>query len=513
MPTVATVRLRYSSQEYWFDPNESRACTGDHVIVETARGQEMGLCTLGEYEVQEGDVTKPLKPIVRVASEDDLAYADELNEKGERALRRFRELIEQRGLDMKPVDVRFMFDGRHATFYFTAEERVDFRALVRDLASEYHLRVDMRQIGSRDETRMMGGFGHCGEELCCARMTGKFQPVSIRMAKEQDLPLNPSKISGTCGRLMCCLRYEYDAYKDFKGRAPKKGALIDTPLGMAKVVEFDTPREMVRVRFEDGKSLTIPVAAMDTGGKEARPGERVRPCHISQEKFDQIIEELHHDKTLAMMGERAFSSDAALADKAAAPGAIERNPQARRRRSTSGGGQGQQPRKRRSGGGEAPARDQRKARRSVAVSTGEASTKPESTKPVGKQGKQGGQQKKSSSRSRRRRRGGSGKGQAQGQQGQSKQQQTQGQQQGGGQQGKPRPGQHSSTVSGSAAHEGQAGGQGQQQAQQGTGGSGKSRKRRRRRRSSGGGGNANGNAGGGQQGQQGAPQGANKEGD
>ena len=500
MPTVATVRLRYSAQEYWFDPNGSQARTGDHVIVDTARGQEIGLCTLGEYEVQEADVTKPLKPIVRVASEEDLAYADELNERSEGALRRFRELAEQRGLDMKPVDVRFMFDGRHATFYFTAEDRVDFRALVRDLASEYHLRVDMRQIGARDETRMMGGFGHCGEELCCVRMTGKFQPVSIRMAKEQDLPLNPSKISGACGRLMCCLRYEYDAYKEFKGRAPKKGALIDTPLGMAKVVEFDTPREMVRVRFEDGKSLTIPVSAMDTDGKEARPGERIRPCHISQEKFDQIIEELHHDKTLAMMGDRAFSTDSTLADKAAEPGAIERNPQRKRRRVTNS--QGQQPRKRRSGSADAPARDQRKARRSVAVSTGEASEKPASTK----QG--GGQQKKSSSRSRRRRRGGSGKGQSQ-QQGQSKQKQTQGQQQGGGQQGKPRPGQHSSTVSGSAAHEGQ----GQQQGQQKKSGSGKSRNRRRRRRSGGGGGNANGNAGGGQQGQQGTPQGANKEGD
>lgn len=225
---------------------------------------------------------------------------------------------------MSPSAVEFSFDESHATFYFTSDDRVDFRGLVRDLAAEFHTRVDMRQIGPRDEARMLGGLGHCGEELCCARLGGEFQPVSIRMAKEQDLPLNPTKISGLCGRLMCCLRYEYEAYKDFKGRAPKKNALIDTPAGMGKVVEFDTPRETVRLRMEDGSSLTLPVSALDTGDKVPREGERIRPCHISQENFDKIMEELSNDSNLAMMGEKLFSDDPNLADTTAEGGSLER---------------------------------------------------------------------------------------------------------------------------------------------------------------------------------------------
>ena len=148
----------------------------------------------------------------------------------------FRELVAEHKLDMKPIDVEYLFDGDKVVFYFVAEERVDFRELVKDLASRFHARIDMRQVGVRDEARMVGGLGHCGEQLCCVRFGGEFQPVSIRMAKEQDLPLNPLKISGLCGRLMCCLRYEFEAYKDYKGRAPKKGAIIETPLGLAKVV-------------------------------------------------------------------------------------------------------------------------------------------------------------------------------------------------------------------------------------------------------------------------------------
>ncbi len=484
MPTVAMVRMRYSSQEYWFDPNESGVHDGDHVIVETVHGAEIGLCTLAAVEVDEADVTKPLKPIVRVATEEDLAKVDELAEKNAQAMQSFRALVEKHHLDMKPVDVDFMFDGSHATFYFTAEERVDFRALVRDLAAEFHVRVDMRQIGVRDEARMFGGLGHCGEELCCARMGGEFKPVTIRMAKEQDLPLNPSKISGLCGRLMCCLRYEFEAYKDFKSRAPKKGALIDTPLGMAKVVEFDTPRETVRVRFEDGKSVTLPVSAMDTGDKVSKNGENIRPCHISQEKFDEVIAQLHQDETLAMMGEKLFSDDPNLSDKTAEAGAIERNPQRRRRRAA--GGQKGEPTPRRKasrqGKEEPPARDARKRRRSVSVSGGtkeQASGEEHGTR---QETPAEGQQPKKRSSSRRRRRGSRA---ASGEARQGRQQDAAKHESASANRepksrpaGKPRPGQHSSGVSGDAARAKDAD---PEQHRSKSGG----RRRRRRRSSSG----------------------------
>ena len=262
MATVIAVRLHNIARQLWFDPCDSGAQTGDHVIVTTERGTEMGLAVSDAFDVAESDLRAPLKPVLRVASEADLAKAEELGRRGTEALPVFREFAKRYELDMKPLDVDFLFGGDKAIFYFTAEERVDFRGLVRELASEFHTRIDMRQIGVRDEAQLVGGIAHCGQELCCVRMGGEFNPVSIRMAKEQDLPLNPLKISGFCGRLMCCLRYEFEAYKDFKSRAPKKNALIETPLGMAKVIGFGTPRETVDLRLEDGKTFTVPLAEM-----------------------------------------------------------------------------------------------------------------------------------------------------------------------------------------------------------------------------------------------------------
>ncbi|MGI6032475.1 MAG: PSP1 domain-containing protein [Coriobacteriales bacterium] len=484
MPIVAVVRLRHAPQAYWFDPNQVGAQEGDHVLVHTKRGKEMGLCIEGALEVAEEELKKPLQPVLRIATDEDFEQADHLQEKSQQAMGVFRELVEKHELDMQPVAVDFVFDESHGTFYFTADERVDFRALVRDLASEFHMRVDMRQIGVRDEARMIGGLGHCGEELCCTRFGGQFKQVSIRMAKVQDLPLNPSKISGLCGRLMCCLRYEYEAYKDFKSRAPKKNGLIETPNGVAKVVEFDTPRETVRVRFEDGQSMVLPVSALDTGDKVAKPGENLRPCHISEEKFDEIIEELNHDKTLAMMGEHVFSNDPKLADRKAQAGKVEYNP--RRRRDQNGGSsQGKKgsggKRGSRNGRQEHPARDQRKRRRTVSVS---ADAPEEQKRQNGKaQGKgnarnasgKGGEHSEAKSKSRRRRRGGRGRGKGQQNGGQQNKGDQSKKPQQGKQQSKPRPGQHSSTVSGDAAHP------------QGSG-----QRRRRRRSSSGNGGGKSG---------------------
>ena len=192
MPLVASVRLRYASQDYWFDPAGLDIKAGDHVLVETSKGNEIGLCTHDVVDVDEAEVTKPLKPVIRIATEEDLAKSDEIAARDQEALAVFHDLVEKNHLDMSPSAVEFSFDESHATFYFTSDERVDFRGLVRDLAAAFHMRIDMRQIGPRDEARMLGGLGHCGEELCCARLGGEFQPVSIRMAKEQDLPLNPT---------------------------------------------------------------------------------------------------------------------------------------------------------------------------------------------------------------------------------------------------------------------------------------------------------------------------------
>ncbi len=284
MPTVVAVKLRFNPKTLWFSANEAQPVEGDHVIVETERGIEMGLATSGPFEVTEEELRAPLKPVVRVATEEDLRAVDSLSQREDDALPIFRELVKKYKLDMKPIDVEYLFGGDKAVFYFVSEERIDFRELVRELAARFRIRVDMRQIGVRDEARMVGGIGHCGQQLCCSRFGGDFQPVSIRMAKEQDLPLNPLKISGLCGRLMCCLRHEFDAYKDFKTRAPKKGAIIETALGLAKVSSLDTPREVINMRLESGKPLSIPLKSMECG----KEGGCNCPCKVSRESMDEL---------------------------------------------------------------------------------------------------------------------------------------------------------------------------------------------------------------------------------
>lgn len=498
MPKVAVIRLRYVSKNYWFDPADTACEEGDHVVVETARGKEIGLVVEDIREIDAKEIKQPLKPVLRLATEQDLDQADEMNRKGEEAMPVFREMVEKHGLDMKPVRVEFMFTGDYATFYFAADERVDFRALVRDLASVFKVRVDMRQIGVRDEARMLGGLGHCGEELCCCRMGGDFQPVSIRMAKEQDLPLNPSKISGLCGRLMCCLRYEFEAYKDFKSRAPKKNAIIDTPMGMAKVVEFDTPREQLRLRMEDGSSLVVPLSSMDTGDKKPKEGEKLRPCHIGPEAFDQIMEDLKKDANLAMMGDKLFSNDDNLADKVVERGHVERSDrQGRKGGKISMGservasqGRDDGRRRRRRGAEETvietKPRDQRRRRRSVSLDADAPAQDTAERKPRQRRSAQGAakpaaeqrttrsrqqsdaledsEQAKQTAQRRRRRRGGRGSGK--GQEGSSK---PAGQQQEkGSTPRKQRPGQNSSTL--------------HQDSDNAAGGSGQERKPRRRRR-------------------------------
>lgn len=292
MPVVVPVKFAFASRELWFDPQRLDILAGDHAICSTERGTEIGLVTADPFEVPASELAAPLKPVLRVATDDDLDHADELADRGEDAMHDFRRLVERNGLDMKPVAVEYLFGGEKAVFYFAAEDRVDFRQLVRDLSSFFHVRVDMRQIGVRDETRLVGGYATCGQELCCARFGGQFEPVSIRMAKEQDLPLNSSKISGVCGRLMCCLRYEFEAYKDFKSRAPKKKALIDTPLGKAKVQEYNTPREELVLRLENGKVFRVNLADMTCSEgckkKASEQGCSCRPDCVTRDVLERI---------------------------------------------------------------------------------------------------------------------------------------------------------------------------------------------------------------------------------
>ncbi len=276
MPTVVGVKLRYAGKVLWFDPAGSEPIEGDSVIVSTERGQEFGEVVMPPHDIDPAEVPTELKPVLRVADENDLARAESLREREREEMERFRALVAKHKLDMKPIGVEHLFDDSKVVFYFAAEERVDFRELVRELAAELHNRIDMRQVGVRDEARMIGGLGHCGQQLCCVRFAGEFQPVSIRMAKEQDLPLNPLKISGLCGRLMCCLRYEYDAYKDFKQRAPKCGTPVDFPDGTAgRISSMNIPRETLTIRQQGGPEVTVPLEALDCSAG------RGCPCKLS----------------------------------------------------------------------------------------------------------------------------------------------------------------------------------------------------------------------------------------
>lgn len=297
MPTIIPVRFTYAARDLWFDPAGTGAQEGDHVICATERGQEFGLATGDAREVTAAELEETighaqLRDVVRIATDEDLDRAEELERRGEESMPAFRRHVAASGLDMKPVGVEYLFDGDKAVCYFAAEERVDFRQLVRDLAREFHVRIDMRQIGVREEAAIVGGYGHCGQELCCRRFAMGFDPVSIRMAKEQDLPLNSTKISGACGRLMCCLRYEFEAYRDFKGRAPKRNAVIDTPLGKGKIIEYDTPKEQIVLRLESGKQIRVALADMTASEAAHKKSEELgcpcRPDTVTREVLDRL---------------------------------------------------------------------------------------------------------------------------------------------------------------------------------------------------------------------------------
>ena len=253
MVRVTGVRFKSAGKVYYFDPGELEIKLNDHVIVETARGLEFGTITMEITEIKETDVIQPLKKIVRLATEEDIKRHAENEKKKAKALAQCQEKVEKHGLEMKLIDVEYTFDNNKIIFYFTADGRVDFRELVKDLASVFKMRIELRQIGVRDEAKMLGGIGSCGRSLCCSSWLSDFEPVSIKMAKVQSLSLNPTKISGICGRLMCCLKYENDVYMELRKGLPDNGEKVKTKDGMGKVVDSNILESKVRVRLYTGE--------------------------------------------------------------------------------------------------------------------------------------------------------------------------------------------------------------------------------------------------------------------
>ncbi len=250
MTEIIGIRFKEIGKVYYFSPAGKKLSAGDKVIVETARGIECGEVVIENREVEDNVIIQPLKPIMRKATADDLRRIEDNKAKENEIMKTFAKKINEHGLKMKPINVEYTFDGSKILFYFSAESRVDFRELVKDLAGVYRTRIELRQIGVRDEAKMLGGLGICGRPFCCASFLGEFQPVSIKMAKEQSLSLNPTKISGTCGRLMCCLKYEQDSYDALLKITPKVGAIVDTPNGQGQVEESNLLTGMLKVKLK-----------------------------------------------------------------------------------------------------------------------------------------------------------------------------------------------------------------------------------------------------------------------
>lgn len=253
MITVVGVRFKKAGKIYYFDPDDLDIKKDDYVIVETIRGVEFGHVIVGPKQITEEELVSPLKKVIRIANEEDCQVHKDNKEKAEEALQICEKKIEEHGLSMKLIDVEYTFDNNKVIFYFTADGRVDFRELVKDLAAIFKTRIELRQIGVRDEVKMVGGMAPCGREACCHNFLGEFEPVSIKMAKDQSLSLNPVKISGLCGRLMCCLKYEHGMYEELLKTIPPIGTIVLTPNGEGTVVDTYTLLQMVkvRVRLED----------------------------------------------------------------------------------------------------------------------------------------------------------------------------------------------------------------------------------------------------------------------
>lgn len=255
MNKVIGVRFKESGKIYYFDPLDIDVSVGQDIIVETARGVEYGTCVVGEKFIDQSELVAPLKPVIRVADDVDKKIHEENKVRAKDAIDICQVKVDEHKLDMKLVDCEYTFDNNKVIFYFTSDGRVDFRELVKDLASIFRTRIELRQIGVRDQAKITGGLGPCGRVVCCKKFLGEFSPVSIKMAKEQSLSLNPSKISGLCGRLMCCLKYEQEAYEESLKRVPPAGYIVETEDGRGTVIDSYILQEIVKVKIENAEGI------------------------------------------------------------------------------------------------------------------------------------------------------------------------------------------------------------------------------------------------------------------
>lgn len=311
MTEIISVRFKPGGKQYYFNPQGQTVEAGQGVILDTARGLEYGECIKGNHMVNDEAVVQPLRTLVRIATDKDRETVEQNREKEKKAFKICQTKIANHGLDMKLVDAEYSFEGNKILFFFTSEGRVDFRALVKDLAATLHARIELRQIGVRDEAKMLGGLGICGKPFCCSQFLDEFQPVSIKMAKTQNLSLNPTKISGTCGRLMCCLKYEQAAYEDAVKRCPKQESFVETPDGVGTVTNVNLLRELVKVSIEDSndppKIYSADEISVVRSGKGKRPEGYVAPPPEELEKLRKIKPE---KETVTRLGERSHLSAA-----------------------------------------------------------------------------------------------------------------------------------------------------------------------------------------------------------
>ncbi|MBO5200799.1 MAG: stage 0 sporulation family protein [Clostridia bacterium] len=283
MTEVLSVKFKADGRAYYFDPSGIKADVGDLVVVETARGIECATVCEAVKAVDDMKIVKPLKKVLRLADDIDKRKMEENRKKAQEAFSLCESKVLEHKLDMKLVDVEYAFDGSKILFYFTSEGRVDFRDLVKDLASSFHTRIELRQIGVRDEAKMLGGLGICGQPFCCARFLDDFQPVSIKMAKEQGLSLNPTKISGSCGRLMCCLKYEQDAYEYLNSITPPVGSYVKTPSGNGTVVDENPLTGTLYVRIgEDAAPIKIHRSEVEMLSKGKNKKPKAKPANENE---------------------------------------------------------------------------------------------------------------------------------------------------------------------------------------------------------------------------------------
>lgn len=294
MVAVVGIRFKKAGKIYYFSPGDLIIDKDNCVIVETARGVEFGTCVIANKQVDESEIIQPLKGVIRKADAEDVKKHFENKEKEKQAIEVCLEKVSKHNLNMKLIDVEYTFDNNKVIFYFTADGRVDFRELVKDLAAVFRTRIELRQIGVRDEAKMIGGIGPCGRPLCCSSYLGDFAPVSIKMAKEQNLSLNPTKISGICGRLMCCLNYEQSTYEYTRKRLPRVSSIIDTPFGRGEVIGNSAVKESVRVKLQiEGeeviKDINIVEVTLVTGGFEGTISEEDIKIEVDNVDVDQNV--------------------------------------------------------------------------------------------------------------------------------------------------------------------------------------------------------------------------------